>query len=192
MVSQRRTIVFSGSSQVAQCYRIHLPMQETQEMQVRSLNQEVPWKRKWQCTPVFLPGESHGPRSLPGYSPQGGKESDVTKHAHTTNQIFSIAFKVKFMTSGNSSCHLLSTFSVPWWFRRQRICLQCKKIPWRREWHPTLVFLPGESHGQRSLAGYSPWGHKESDTTERLTHTFSVPSFQLGALTFNLTSIMNL
>ena len=36
------------------------------------------------------------------------------------------------------------------------------KIPWRRKWPPTAVFLPGESHGQRSLAGYSPWGHKES------------------------------
>ena len=40
------------------------------------------------------------------------------------------------------------------------------KIPWRREWQPTPVFLPGEFHGQRSLAGYSPRGHKESDTTE--------------------------
>ena len=38
--------------------------------------------------------------------------------------------------------------------------------PWRREWEPTPVFLPGESHGQRSLAGYSPWGFKELDTTE--------------------------
>ena len=44
-----------------------------------------------------------------------------------------------------------------------------RKIPWRREWLPTPVFLPGESHGQRSLAGYSPSGHKESDTTEQLT-----------------------
>ena len=35
---------------------------------------------------------------------------------------------------------------------------------------PTPVFLPGEPHGQRSLAGYSPWGHEESDTTEQLTH----------------------
>ena len=40
---------------------------------------------------------------------------------------------------------------------------------WRREWLPTPVLLPGESHGQRSLAGYNPWGHKESDTTEWLT-----------------------
>ena len=42
------------------------------------------------------------------------------------------------------------------------------KVPWRRQWQPTPVFLPGESQGQRSLAGYSPWGHKEPDTTERL------------------------
>ena len=39
---------------------------------------------------------------------------------------------------------------------------------WRREWQPIPVFLPGKSHGQRSLAGYSPWGHKELDTIEQL------------------------
>ena len=43
------------------------------------------------------------------------------------------------------------------------------KIPWRREWLPTPVFLPREFHGQRSLVGYCPWDHKESDTTEQLT-----------------------
>ena len=43
------------------------------------------------------------------------------------------------------------------------------KIPGRREWLPTPAFLPGESQGQRNLAGFSPWGHKMSDTTERLT-----------------------
>ena len=37
---------------------------------------------------------------------------------------------------------------------------------WRRKWQPTPVFLPGESHGQRSLVGFSPWGRTESDTTE--------------------------
>ena len=42
---------------------------------------------------------------------------------------------------------------------------QVQKIPWSREWHPTPGFLSGESHGQRSLAGYSPWGHKRQDTT---------------------------
>ena len=42
---------------------------------------------------------------------------------------------------------------------------------WRRKWQPTPVFLPGKFHVQRSLAGYSPWGRKESGTTEQLTHT---------------------
>ena len=48
------------------------------------------------------------------------------------------------------------------------------KSPWRRAWQPAPLFLPGESHGQRTLAGYSPWGNKESNTTEHTctpTHT---------------------
>ena len=44
----------------------------------------------------------------------------------------------------------------------------------RRQWHPTSVPLPGESHGQRSLVGYSPWGCEESDTSERLHFHFSL------------------
>ena len=43
-----------------------------------------------------------------------------------------------------------------------------RKIPWRRKWQPTPVFLPGDSHGWRSLVGYSPGGRKESDTNEQL------------------------
>ena len=51
-----------------------------------------------------------------------------------------------------------------------------RKIPWSRKWQPTPVFLLGEFHGQRSLEGYSPWGHEESDMTEHAhvrahTHT---------------------
>ena len=49
-----------------------------------------------------------------------------------------------------------------------------RKTPWSRKWQPTPVFLPGKSHGQRSLVGYSPWGHKESDTTERLHFHFHI------------------
>ena len=41
------------------------------------------------------------------------------------------------------------------------------RIPWSRKWHPTPVFLSGKFHGQRTLAGYSSWGCKELDTTER-------------------------
>ena len=85
---------------------------------------------------------------------------------------------------------------IPW--RRDRLPIQCSwaslvvqlvknppamqetrfnpcvgKIPWRI---PTPVFLPGESHGQRSLVGYHPWGCKESDTTHRTEHTAQSPT----------------
>ena len=68
------------------------------------------------------------------------------------------------------------------WLRQSRLRLQCRRpwckhcvgrIPWRRKWLPTPVFLLGESHGERSLAGYSQWGHKELDMTEQLTLQFS-------------------
>ena len=58
---------------------------------------------------------------------------------------------------------------LPRWLSGRRICLQCRrcgfdpwvrKIPLRRAWQPTPVFLPGESHGERSLVGYTLWGHK--------------------------------
>ena len=56
--------------------------------------------------------------------------------------------------------------------KRPRFDPRVGKIPWRREWQPTPVFLHGKFHGQRSLAGYSPWGRKESDTTEQLSLTY--------------------
>ena len=48
------------------------------------------------------------------------------------------------------------------------LMLSSQKIPWRRKWQPSPVFLPGNFHGQRSLAGYSPWGPKELNMTEQL------------------------
>ena len=50
--------------------------------------------------------------------------------------------------------------------RRRKRCgfdSWARKVPWKRAWQPTPVFLPGESHCQRSLVGYSPWGHKQLD-----------------------------
>ena len=84
-------------------------------------------------------------------------------------------------------CICLSNGPPRWYSDEESVC-QCRrckrlrfyprvgKILWRRKWKPTPVFLPGESHGQRSLVGYSPWGCKELDTTELLsaytyTHT---------------------
>ena len=76
----------------------------------------------------------------------------------------------------------MCVFFITCWFLMASLVAQMVKNPpamqemwvrslgwedsWRREWQPTPVFLSGESHGQRSLAGYSPWGYKESDTTE--------------------------
>ena len=79
-----------------------------------------------------------------------------------------ISHMINLRPSIKSQCYPLSVRfnaieGLPWWF----ICLQCgrpgfnpwvRKIPWRREWQPTPVFLPGESHGQSWVS--SPWGHK--------------------------------
>ena len=71
------------------------------------------------------------------------------------------------------------------------------KIPWRRKWQPTPVFLPAESHGQRNLVGYRPWGHKESDRTEHArTRQFKInfekvdlENKQLGCFVLTVASI---
>ena len=84
---------------------------------------------------------------------------------------------------------------LPWWLRQQRICLQCRrykidpwvrKIRWKTEWLSTPVFLPRESHGQRSLVDYSPWGHKELGMTEWLTLNTCIVSgcFRYAYFTF--------
>ena len=82
-----------------------------------------------------------------------------------------------------SACHLLSLRD------QQRFPSTCsagdlglipwvRKIPWRKAWQLTPVFWPGESHGQRSLAGCSPWGPKEPDMNQRLsTHTGKMCAF---------------
>ena len=56
--------------------------------------------------------------------------------------------------------------------RETRLDPRVGKIPWRREWLPTPIFLLGELYGQRSLMSYSPWSHKELDMTEQL-NTFT-------------------
>ena len=68
-------------------------------------------------------------------------------------------------------------------FRRHGFNPWVRKIPWRRKWQSTPLSLPGKFHGQRSLAGYSPWGHKELDTTQpSLTHLSDLNEPDLKAL----------
>ena len=78
-------------------------------------------------------------------------------------------------------------FGLPWWFRWLWVHLQCRrprfspwvgKIPWRRKLLPTPVFLPGEFPGQRSLAGYRPWGCKELNMTEWLSLLLAMTNLQ--------------
>ena len=78
----------------------------------------------------------------------------------------------------------------PCYLPGESVCLQCRrpgfdpwvgKIPWRRKWQPTPVFLAGEFHGQRSLVGYNPRGCKESNTTERLHFQTMVEGFPGGS-----------
>ena len=63
--------------------------------------------------------------------------------------------------------------------KRHKFHPWARKIPWRRKWQPTKIFLPGQSHGQRSLVGCSPWGGKELDTTEVTLHTHMPSSKEL-------------
>ena len=93
-----------------------------------------------------------------------------TLHKNTHEYIYILHTRARARTHTHTHTH-----GLPWWLRRSRVGLQCRrpgfdpwvgKTPWRREWQPTPVFVPGKSHGPRSLVGYSPWGRKESDTTE--------------------------
>ena len=103
------------------------------------------------------PGDGEGQESLVCCSPWGHKELDTTEQLNYPG-----GSEVKA-----SACSFLRPGFNPW----------VEKIPWRRKQQPTPVFLPWESHGWRSLVGYSPWGHKELDTTERLQFHFQGISF---------------
>ena len=98
---------------------------------------------------------------------------------------------IKIILAWNSLSNYVNPLYTEELFELKRICQQCRRpgcdpwvryIPWRREWLPSPVFLPGEFHGQRSLAGYSPWGHRESVRHDWGTNTWIQ---LLGNLIFN-------
>ena len=98
-----------------------------------------------------LPGKVHGRRSLAGYSPWGCKESDRTEWL----SLYIYMGFPRWLSGKESTCQCRRCRFHPW----------VGKIPWKRKWQPTSVFLPGESQGHRNLVGYSPWTAKRWDTT---------------------------
>ena len=80
-------------------------------------------------------------------------QPDAALHLHLSTPKEGLS---KWLSGKESTCQCRRHGFNPW----------VRKIPWRRTWQPPPVFLPEESHGQRSLVGYSSWGHKEWDMTE--------------------------
>ena len=131
------------------------------------LGEEVRSGTAAQCTHGWHPGESHSlsqPQAHPTHPtevPAGREASSACEQDHRD---------LLFLHS-----HI--KYGLPWWLSGKESLCQCRrcrfhprvgKIPWSRKWPLTLIFLPGKSHGRRSLAGYTPRGRKESDMTERL------------------------
>ena len=99
----------------------------------------------------------------------GGKSASMIPDGW--NSLSAFALLLLFFVTVVFVVSLELPLQLSWW----RICLRCTrpgfspwvgKIPWRRKWPPTPAFLPGEPHGQRSLAGYGRWGRKEQDATD--------------------------
>ena len=126
-----------------QWWRIQLPMQEVPEKWIRSLGREDSLEKG---IAVFLPRDRGAWRAMV----RGVSKSQTWLKRlgpHACNPVNGLSW---CLSGKESACqHGRCRFS-PW----------VRKIPWKRKWQPTPVFLPGEFHGQRSLAGYSPWGHK--------------------------------
>ena len=99
------------------------------ETWVWSLGWEVPWRRKWQPTPVLLPRKSHGQRSLVSW----------------------LGKLPRWLSCKECACQCKR-------LKRHRFNPWVRRILWKRAWHPIPVFLPGESHGQRSLVGLHSMG----------------------------------
>ena len=112
----------------------------TWETQVRFLGWEDPLEKEWQPTPVFLPAESHGQRSLMGWSM--GLQKSQTQFNNGT-----ITGDGGPQARSRTDYHILISVTL-------------------RKWQPTPMFWPGESQGRRILVGCHLWGHTELDTTE--------------------------
>ena len=140
------------------------------------------WRRKWQPTSVFLPGESQGRGSVVGCRLWGPTESDTTEVTeqqqqtwrapqygtwytlpHVAGAYLGLLLREVISSSSSSTDQERGRASG----RKPRVIIQGSSVAcWRRKWQLTPVFLPGESQGRRSLVGCRLQGRTESDTTE--------------------------
>ena len=108
-----------------------------------------PWRRKWQPTPVFLPGESHGQRSLVGYSPRGRKESDMTKRLHfcSLTDLSTFIDQVAHFTCSAKICTYFPLSSMFSECYALMLCYACSFIKWKTvsSPFPYLNFTPFQS-----------------------------------------------
>ena len=146
---------------------------------------KIPWRRERLPTPVFWPGEFHGVTKNRTWLSDfhfnffffSGKiyfPGSFTIWKYILYLHFKVVSWCPIYFHFCYHCHLTSCPShfifnlyiseLPWWLRRLSVCLQCGrprfnpwiwKISWRRKWQPTPVFLPGKSHGQKSLVGHN-------------------------------------
>ena len=99
---------------------------------------KILWKRKWQPAPLFLPGKSHGQRSLEGYSSWGLKELDTTEQQTLSGSIKNLASRPRGFPGSSAGKESACNAGEPWFDS------WVGKSPWRRDRLPTPVFLPGE------------------------------------------------
>ena len=135
-------------------------VQELQETQVRSLGQEGPWKRAWQPTPVFLPGESHGQRILVGYSPGGHQELDTTEVTARSLLISSL-----FLSKCHSTNRLLSQppLKLGMTMKCNQMCgCLLPKMTFKKKGSGLLLSCGLEymSNGWSFCSYFGPWGSR--------------------------------
>ena len=142
------------------------------ETWIQSLGWEDPWRRAWQLTPVFLPGESPW-TEVPGGLQSMGSQSGTWLINYSSSSIHTWwGFPSDYVVK-NLPANIGGTRFDPW----------VRKISWRRKWQPILVFSPGKYHGQRSLEGCNSWGCKgvgHNLATKQQQHTYMIsflPSF---------------
>ena len=127
---------------------------------------KIPWRRKWQPTPAFLPEKPHGRRRLAGYSLWGHIESDMTEWL---NRETASVLGFPGGTSNTECLPVQEAYEMWDWS-------VVSKIPWRKAWQPTPIFLPRGSHGEDPSGVYSVVLHRVWHDRSNLAHMHSLSS----------------